>query len=234
MKKIGIIGGAGPLASSLLLENIVHECYKQGCKNETEFPEVILLNHPFSIDLCTQCTKDNRPLICNVLQSCVDRLVSDGAQLLAVACNTFHLFLDRVDTGNSRFVSIVHVALEAAQEQKLSRILVLGTSLTLRNGLYHHPTIECMVPAEEDHGVIEGIINRILAGKVIEEDALLLCSIIENLQQKYFFDGVVLGCTELPVLHKKHLLCVPGTQKKVVFLDTINLLAQRLVKEALL
>lgn len=229
IKKIGIIGGAGPLASALLLENIVHECYKQGCKNEAEFPEIVLLNNPFSIKLCKERTKDNRPLICDVLQSCVNRLVGDGAMLLAVVCNTFHLFLNEITTGNSRFVSIAQATLESAQQQKLSRLLILGTPLTLRNHLYHHPTIECIAPAEEDHVVIESIINRILAGSVIEEDALLLSFIVAKHQQKHFFDGVVLGCTELPVLHKKYPLKIPGT---VMFLDTIEILAQRLVKEA--
>ncbi len=233
MKKIGIIGGAGPLASALLLENIVHECYKQGCRNETEFPEIQLINYPFSILLCSTRSKDGRPLICDVLQSCANRLIAGGAELLAVACNTFHLFLDEITINNSSFIRIWQATLEHAKQLNLSRLLIIGTSLTLRNNLYHDPKISCIVPPEEDHVSIECIIKRILAGKVCADDAQQLTTMLTKLRSKLVFDGVVLGCTELPVLHKQHPLKIEGVSDPVIILDTVSILAQHLVIEAL-
>jgi aspartate racemase len=232
MKKIGIIGGAGPLASALLLQNIVHECYSQGCVNETSFPAMMLINHPFSISLCTQQSVNHRPMICDVLQACIDNLTAGGAQVLAIACNTFHLFTDELTTNNAHLVHIAQATLQEAQQQKLSRLLVLGTPLTLRNSLYHHPTITCVAPPEHDQIVVEHIINRILAGKVLAHDARMLSTLIERMHKQQNFDGIVLGCTELPVLHNKHPLSL-ASATDVVVLDTLDILAKHVVNKAL-
>lgn len=227
MRKIGIIGGAGPLASSLLLESIIHECYRHGCENETAFPEIILVNKPFNISLCTQI-KNGRLMIYDALQTCIDQLLNNGVKTFVVACNTFHLFLDGVTTGDGHFVKINQATLQAAQRQNLKRLLILGTPLTLHHQLYQHQTIECLTPPEEYHVGIEKIINKILAGNVLAEDSARLSTMINKLHGALDFDGVVLGCTELPVLHRKHPLQINNLNKTIV-LDTIQLLAESVV-----
>jgi aspartate racemase len=233
MKKIGIIGGAGPFASCLLYQNIIQEAYKHGCKNESELPAMALINHPFSIHMCTTLfAHDDKPLICSVLQSCVDTLLQQDTELLAVACNTFHVFLKEVNPGNAAFVNIACSTMEVAEQQKLSKVLILGTSLTLNNQLYTHATIECVATPKREQKIVENIINNILAGKICKHDAIILQCMIHSLITKLGCDGVVLGCTELSVLHAEFPLSSSDHNNTLCILDTIKILAQKLVKES--
>ncbi len=165
------------------------------------------------------------------LQTCVDQLLSGGTKILAVACNTFHLFLDGITTGDGCLVKINQATMHVAQRQDLRRLLILGTPLTLHHKLYQHHAITCITPPEENRSVIENIINRILAGRILAEDSEILSSMINHLHDKIFFDGIVLGCTELPVLHKQHPLRL-ATKKEIIVLDTLKCLAQCIVTEA--
>ena len=47
-KTIGIVGGAGPIASSFLYSTILEICQKQYKANDySDFPEIILVSYPF-------------------------------------------------------------------------------------------------------------------------------------------------------------------------------------------
>jgi aspartate racemase len=233
MKKIGIIGGAGPFASALLLKNIVQELYKQGCKSESEFPEILLVNHPFNITMCTTLNKqDDKPIICSVLQSCTDELLKQNVELLAIACNTFHLFAESINTQDAQLVHIAQATLEQAKKLELSRLLILGTSLSLTNHLYLAEEIECIPTPPLDQKKVDRIIFRILSGKILMRDALVLRCIIDSLTKKFNCDGVVLGCTELPVLNSHFQLVKNRGNKGPVVLDTLQILAQKLVSES--
>jgi aspartate/glutamate racemase len=47
--------------------------------------------------------------------------------------------------------------------------------------------------------IVEQIINHILEGKILIEDAQILEKLIQDFPEE--IDGVILGCTDLPVLH---------------------------------
>jgi aspartate racemase len=234
MKKIGIIGGAGPLASNLLYLNLVEQGHKHGCRNESELPEIIIINYPFSINLCTTLDRNGRPMICSVLQKCIDRLVEQKADLIAIACNTFHLFIKDLNLHTGKLVNIATSALEAAEKRKLSRLLILGTPLTLKNSLYSHKEIACFIPEQKHQLIIEKIIKNILSGKLYKKDADCLTNLIKNSVKALKCDGVVLGCTELPVLHKKYNLCAGiNVTNTVKILDTLEILAEKLIIDAI-
>jgi aspartate/glutamate racemase len=47
-KKIGIIGGAGPMASRLLYKKIIQECQQNyGCKDDADFSRNYSYQFPF-------------------------------------------------------------------------------------------------------------------------------------------------------------------------------------------
>lgn len=87
--KIGIIGGAGPNAGSLLFNTLIGVCQtKYNCKKDAEFPHVVLLNFPFS-DMLSKDKCDET--ITKELQSCFDSLENYGVNIAAIACNTLHI-----------------------------------------------------------------------------------------------------------------------------------------------
>ena len=93
-KKIGVIGGAGPYASSLLYQRFITACYDAG----DAVPEMVLLNFPFTRVLLLEEYTGRHTLLVEELQECFDRLDQQGVDVAVIACNTLHLFLSDVNT----------------------------------------------------------------------------------------------------------------------------------------
>src|ERR1700722_4519650 len=88
--KIGIIGGAGPLASALLYQKLLEACYIKEAKS---MPEIVLLNYPFTRCLSQSEEQAHYAITRSELQYCIDQLAAYGVEQAVIACNTLHLFL---------------------------------------------------------------------------------------------------------------------------------------------
>lgn len=221
MKKLGIIGGAGPLASSLLYETLVRESYAQGCR----VPEIILINYPFTRGLSLEEGKENEKLIHEQLKYCIQVLVKSGVELGILACNTLHLFLKQhLRASAIQFYHLPELVIQAAQSKQHHRLLILGTQNTCRSQLYQLGEIDPLYPSSQDQKIIDEVIDRVLRGRILKEDSLLMSHLIERICYLNSFDGVVLGCTDLPVLHHHF----PISSEKPVY-DSIKIPAKTLI-----
>ena len=72
-----------------------------------------------------------------------------------------------------------------------------------------------------DYYLAPEIIERILAGKILEEDAQTIKNYIADYLEKYPGSQVILGCTEFSLLHEKYPL-------HVSVLDGLSILAEEL------
>lgn len=199
MNKIGIIGGAGPLASALLYKTLIEECYAF----KSECPEIVLINYPFSRGLTLDEKKNNEEAIFSQLDYCLQFLVKNEVKVGLLACNTLHLFLKKFSS-SIQFYHLPEVVLKEALEQKHRRLLILGTQNTCRSKLYQFSEMEIVTPtSNEDQRVVEKVIDRILKGKVEENDSALLSQVIENASLEQYLEGVILGCTDLSVLQDR-------------------------------
>lgn len=198
--KIGIIGGAGPLASSLLYETLVHESYSLG----RPVPEIHLVNYPFTRGLTDEEGKANLQTIRDELSYCIHLLVESGVEEVILACNTLHLFLDRPSELPFQFHHLPEIVANAALKRGHNRLLILGTENTCHSRLYHIPGIQPVYPIPQDQKMINAIIDRVLKGEVLKKDAESVGSVIERAALSEEFDAVVLGCTDFPVLHHRY------------------------------
>lgn len=226
MKKIGIIGGAGPMASCQLYRLLIEEFQQvYGSVNDADFPEIVIVSYPFADMLSVQSREDNRRLLINQLQACFDQLVACNVDIIAIACNTLHTLLSDIVLPAVECIDISKVAMAYAERQELSRLLVLATSTTIGLRLYDSSSLECLVPTAQEQRKVDQVIKAVLAGNLSAENVLCLQSIIDC----YQVNGVVLGCTELPLLFDT----IPSQQKKqLVVLDTLKLLASELARRA--
>ena len=93
MKKIGLIGGAGPEAGALLLKNIIQAYQEKGSWEDHHFPRIMLLSYNFSPMLESN---KNQSHIINELQSAVDIINNSKNEVIGIACNTLHSFVDNM------------------------------------------------------------------------------------------------------------------------------------------
>lgn len=233
LPKIGIVGGAGPMAGLLLCQKIVQLCQeKYGCSQDADFPYIMLLNYPFADMLALDQSQAHKNLIRKQLNECFDTFISHGIALSAIACNTLHAYLDFQSA-----LEIVHIMKETDRllvEEKIQHSLVLCSSTSAKS-LIHQAYLNCCYPPDEWQVEVDDLIDCILTGKETVHDVYQLirsirsfCSTLSLSQDESF--GIVLGCTEFSLLNEKWPLSTFGLNRRWKVVDSTQALAEELCK----
>jgi aspartate racemase len=194
---IGIVGGAGPLASAKLLDYlVVLSSSTYGCYQDADYPEISLLSYPFSDMLSPQL--DER-IVREELGTCLQRLRNQGAAVLAIACNTLHNFLDQSDDRED-FVNLPRLLKKAIPKGEVPLVLCTSTS---RNLGLHKGYYSCAFPSQQTQVQVDEIIDRTLQGQDANSVLLDLLRLIE----KEAAPTIILGCTELSLYAKQLSAC---------------------------
>lgn len=223
---IGIVGGAGPMASVLFYETLITLCQEMyGAKKDGDFPEIMLLNYPFSPMCSITEAEFNSTRLQGELASCFQSLQDWGAKTVAIACNTLHNFIEDTDWSFT-FKSIVCATLNGAHKAQANKLLFLGTEVSAKKQLYEKSAIDIIYPSPDAQVGVDKIISGMLAGESKVKNGQALAKIINKLQRRGLaFDGVILGCTELSLLYDQ----LEDLYKGMVF-DSNRLLALEVLK----
>jgi aspartate racemase len=133
-------------------------------------------------------------------------LVRGGADFLLICCNTMHVMAEAVQKAAG--VPLLHIATPlgaAIADGGLRRVGVLGTTFTmqadfLRTPLAREHGIAVFTPADDDAQETHRIIYEELArGRFLDSSREFLRGAIARLAGRGA-EGVILGCTELPLL----------------------------------
>lgn len=221
---IGILGGMGPQASAHLLDLIIGLSIREfGAKNDDDFPEILLdsVSVPNFIS-----SLDNRKVSLEILKERVIFLNKIKPSCLAIACNTAHILLaDLQSVSKAPFISLIDEVTNSVAKAKLRKVGILGTPVTIKSELYQRALqklgIEFIKPSEIELRILEGIIRKVIAGLANRKDKALLL-VIANRLRKRGAQGIILGCTELPLIF-------PKKQKFPVF-DSLEILARALLR----
>tara|TARA_Y100000758_G_scaffold5495_1_gene4645 strand:+ start:286 stop:981 length:696 start_codon:yes stop_codon:yes gene_type:complete len=211
MKQIGLIGGLSWYSSieyyrklNLLTEEHLGT-HQQG--------NIVLVNvnlHEFNSLL----KKDDNSRAIDLLISAAKTLESAGCDLILLCSNGVHQFFYQVeDSITTEMLHIADATAIAIQEQKIVKVGLLGAKSTMEEGFYQKRmskfNIEIMIPGAEDSDLVDQIIFRELAqGNFIDTSRDSLIQIINNLQ-KMGAKGVILGCTEIPLLIAQNHVDLP-------------------------
>lgn len=198
---IGIIGGAGPMAGILLTKKIISICQKKyGCVNDSDFPKIILLSFPFS-----EMLKPNTPLqqegcVAEELKESIDFLIEAGVDYLAIACNTLHNFLCEE---HKQLIDMTREVKDELEKKCLSQVFVLCTETSAQNKLYD--TRSTIFPEKEEQKLVDETIDKILQGNTSHHDIRAFFDYLsDKINRCPEIDGVLLGCSELSVLHEHY------------------------------
>ena len=134
------------------------------------------------------------------------RIEQAGADFLLICANTMHRLDGAVEAAVS--IPLLHIADAAAGEirkQGLQTVGLLGTRFTMeqdfyRNRLEKQHGLEVLIPGAEERKTVHDIIYQELGRGIISETSRdVYKSIIHNLHTRGA-EGVILGCTEIPLL----------------------------------
>lgn len=219
---IGIVGGLGPFAHIDFERKLLAAASELiGARRDQDFPQWVLSSIPQTPDRTEAYFGEADDATPSLSQS-LERLRGAGADFAVVACNTAHLFLERL-RGESPLpiLSLIEVtADEAASKAPGGSVGVLATSGTLRSRLYHDPLeargLRAVSPLDLEGGatlqlgsVMEPIYGPWVDGRHqgggIKTDggSTEARALLEGAAERLVGDGgadvLVAGCTEIPL-----------------------------------
>lgn len=227
---IGILGGMGPEATLYLFEKIIENT---PASRDQEHLRVIIDNNPKIPDR-TQAIfgKGENPVPLMVGSGMA--LEKAGADFIVIPCVSAHFFLE--DLRNRLKLPILSIFDETASlierdYQSIEKVGLLATTGTINGGLFQErlrkSAIETVSPDPDDQQSVMSAIYTIKGtkrGPDREGSREELIHVSERLIEKGA-QGIIAGCTEIPLALKPEDLSVP-------LFDSILVLALAAVREA--
>lgn len=228
MKTIGLVGGSSWVSSMdyyrLLNESINRHLgghnYARCIMYSFNFADIKQLND-------TKDWKKTLELVTGVSRS----LAAAGAECILLCANTMHVIAE--DLGRAIEIPVIHIAEATANaivERGLKRIGLLGTKFTMEMDFFTKKLdarqIETIIPPEEDREFIHAtIFDELGKGIIREATKRQYLDIIRGLT-KQGVQGVVLGCSEIPLLIEQRDCTIP-------LFDTVAIHVEEAVRFAL-
>lgn len=203
MKKIGLVGGLGPESTLEYYRNIIasfRESYEQ-----TGFPEIVI----DSLDLKNFTSLVERgkweaiiqliSIRCEILRRC-------GAEIGAMASNTPHAVFDAIQAKTDLpLLSIVTATCDYARTLNVRALCLLGTRFTMTSDYYQDEfdkyNMRLTTPEPGEIERIQHILfKEIELGIIKDRSRNELLDIISRIRKESGVEGVILGCTELPLI----------------------------------
>ncbi len=205
MKTIGLVGGTS-WASTIEYYRIINEEVNNR-RGGLNFAKIALYSLDYGEIHALSMKKDVEG-IRSLLVEAARKLEGIGAQCILLCANTMHLHAEWVQ--NSVGVPLLHIADATATEinkKKMTRVGLLGTKLTMELDFYKKRLlgrgITAIVPPLEDRNFIHHAIDTELVKSLIfPETKSRFITIIGDLRDQGA-EGVILGCTEIPLLIKQ-------------------------------
>jgi aspartate racemase len=229
MKTIGLLGGMS-WESTLEYYRIINQTVKarlggthsaQCLLYSVDFAEIEALQHAGQWDALT-----------DAMLAAVQRLERGGADCLVICTNTMHRMADQIQAATA--LPLLHIADATAVAVKgagLEAVGLLGTRFTMEGDFYRSKLerehgLRVLIPDEKGMQAVHRIIyNELILGIIREDSRRVYLKVIADLVA-LGAQGVILGCTEIPLLVKQSVVDVP------VF-DTTTIHAQAAVEWAL-
>jgi aspartate racemase len=205
MKTIGLVGGTGWISTAEYYRIINEETNRR--LGGLEFARCVLYSVNFG-DIYRFEQKHETEGIFSLMLNAARKLESVGADCILLCANTMHMHADRVEKEIS--VPLIHIAKATGSQirkKNFKTVGLLGTRPTMELDFYTKKLAEqgviTLVPDKEERVFLQRAIdNELLRGKFLPETRNRFLEIMQKLRTQGA-EGIVLGCTEIPLLIKE-------------------------------
>lgn len=212
MKTLGILGGMGPKATSVLYDRIVDHT---DAHTDQEHINTIILSDGSIPDRTVAIVSGDTAGCRKALVDGALKLEAMGAEVIIMPCNTAHYFIDDIKDAVSENTTVLNMNKLAVQDAmalcdtdiREPRIGIMATDGTLATGLYDSIVEECgavpVAPHEDEQEELMSLIyDDIKAG--LDGDTAKFGRCMDDLGGRT--DAVILACTELSVYKEENPL----------------------------
>lgn len=212
MKKIGLVGGIS-WASTLDYYRYINQetnKYLGGLHSS----ECIIYSVDFEHFRTCNAAHDWEGTF-QLLSRAAQHLKYAGADVLVLGANTAHIVAERVSAATSLpLIDIRTVTATRIKQQQLKTVGLLGTEFTMELDFYKNKLSEygitCLIPQNQpDRKFIESTLLHELGKGIIKKETKAEYIRIANTLIQQGAEGIILGCTEIPLILSEDDFPVP-------------------------
>lgn len=210
-KIIGVLGGMGPDATVDLFQKIVS---KTSAEKDQDHHKLLIYNNPKIPDRTAAILGNGEDPLPPLIAS-AKKLEKGNADFLVMPCNTAHYYYE--DLVENIDIEILNMIAETAKKVSehstdVRKVALMGTKGVIKSKIYHKALkkfdINVIEPSKENLEKIMDIIYAIKSGFKDQKRQRELTNIANKLVEKGA-EGLILGCTELPLLFDKESFDYP-------------------------
>jgi aspartate racemase len=154
-------------------------------------------------------------VIRDIITDAALNLKKGGADFVLICTNTLHKIADDIE--KSAGIPLIHIVDAAGREiakRDIRKVGLLGTRFTMEEGFYKDFLLDkfginVIIPGESDREIVHNIIFEELCFGVVKESSREHYVRIINQMADEGAEGVILGCTEIPLLVNQADVRVP-------------------------
>lgn len=216
MKTIGIIGGVG-WVSSIVYYRIMNELAgkKLGGLHSAKILMYSIEFGEFSKQERLADKGDWKPLKATMIDA-AKRLERGGADFIVIASNTMNSTADIIEANVKIPVLRIYDATgEKVKKSGIKTVALLGTTFTMEQPFYRvylekKYGVKVIIPNKTEREYINKVIfDELCADKFYQSSKKRYLQIIDRLVREEGAQGVILGCTEIPLLVNQKDIAVP-------------------------
>lgn len=205
MKTLGLIGGTTWVSSVDYYKLLNEQVNKRlGGRHSAQ---CLLHSFDFS-EIKDLQDRNDWPGLLRRLTGVAERLAAAGAEAIMICANTLHVVAD--DLRSQIPLPVIHIAEATGRSigrQHLTKVGLLGTKFTMEMDFFKaklaEQQIETVTPREPDRRFVHATIFDELARGIFTEDTRRRYLAIMDDLGAQGAEGIVLGCTEIPLLVKQ-------------------------------
>ncbi|ETP67171.1 hypothetical protein G159_18680 [Planococcus glaciei CHR43] len=225
MKKLGMIGGTGPEATVDYYQSIIAK-YQEKTGDPESLPEFLI--HSINMYKIFGLLENNQTEeLTDYLAEAVGVLEKGGAEFAVLTANTAHIVFEAVQQRTKiPLISIVEESVQAADDMKLDKVGLLGTKFTMENDFFQQVfngrQKEIVVPTQQEQEFIhQKIVDELEKGVAKDDTKEAFLKIVSRMVEEDGIEGVILGCTELPMLIKPEDSAIPQLNTTEIHVEAI-------------
>ncbi|MBR3058933.1 MAG: amino acid racemase [Clostridiales bacterium] len=203
MRKIGLVGGTGPESTVMYYKNLNTEIDAR--TGGEAMPDIAIESVDFR-RAWKYVSSGEYDLLADYLAEKVDALVAGGAEVVALTAVTMHVVFDELQKRSKLpLVSIPQAVRDEILARGCRKVGLLETIFTMEKDYMKKDLLEAgikvFVPGEAERQLVAKRIYEELEQGIVKESTLAeLRAIIERMREDDGIEGVILGCTELPLI----------------------------------
>lgn len=208
MKKIGLVGGIS-WVSTIDYYKLINEGVNKKLGG-LQFAECLIYSLNFG-DVQEKTWANSYELILN---ACLN-LKKSGIDAIVLCANTAHMYADEIEKAIG--LPLIHIGTETAKaitNEKITTIGLLGTSFSMEMDFYKDRLksfgLNVLIPEkQETRDYIQYVLKEELGRGIINPESQQNYIKIANELIEKGAEGIILGCTEIPLLIDQSHFSVP-------------------------